>query len=203
MRAFGFTVAVALCLAAAPGGAAAEGRHGSHFRGDFNGHRHFDGRFHRGFPHGPFFPFFVGPSVVIAPPVYAAPPAWYGPPAVYGAPPPYAPPTVYAAPAPPPGPMPRVVEFPGGRYELRGDGVTTPYAWVWIPNPPATPPPPPPPSGPPPPPTSAPDSPAPRRPAAQTSMPYRWTDEQGVTTWTDNIEKVPVRYRGQARQLTP
>src|SRR5262245_59025954 len=35
---------------------------------------------------------------------------------------------------------------PRGRYELRGDGVTTPYVWAWIPNPP----PPPPPAAPPP-----------------------------------------------------
>src|SRR2546427_5342754 len=40
------------------------------------------------------------------------------------------------APAPAPPPMPSVVEYPHGRYELRGDGVTAPYAWVWIPNPP-------------------------------------------------------------------
>lgn len=27
-----------------------------------------------------------------------------------------------------------------GRYVLRGDGITTAYQWVWIPNPPSTPP---------------------------------------------------------------
>ena len=36
-----------------------------------------------------------------------------------------------------------VVQYADGRYELRGDGVTTAYQWVWIPNP--SPPPPPPP----------------------------------------------------------
>jgi hypothetical protein len=50
---------------------------------------------------------------------------------------------------PEPAPAPRysnVVQYPHGRYELRGDGVRTPYQWVWIPNPP-----PPPPAAPPPP----------------------------------------------------
>jgi len=49
-----------------------------------------------------------------------------------------------------PAPVPRysnVVRYPHGRYELRGDGVTTAYQWVWIPNPP------PPPAAPPAPPT--------------------------------------------------
>src|SRR2546427_13023419 len=27
-----------------------------------------------------------------------------------------------------------VVEYPHGRYELRGDGIKTPYQWVWIPK---------------------------------------------------------------------
>jgi hypothetical protein len=36
--------------------------------------------------------------------------------------------------------MPNVVFFPHGRYELRGDGITMPYVWVWIPNPPSAPP---------------------------------------------------------------
>src|SRR5262245_54763197 len=26
------------------------------------------------------------------------------------------------------------VEYPDGRYELRGDGVGTPYHWVWVPK---------------------------------------------------------------------
>ena len=37
-----------------------------------------------------------------------------------------------AAPAPA---QPRVIQYPGGRYELRGDGIATAYEWVWIPNP--------------------------------------------------------------------
>jgi len=34
-------------------------------------------------------------------------------------------------------------------------------------------------------------------------FPHRWTDEQGVTTWTDSLEKVPRRYREQTSRLTP
>jgi hypothetical protein len=33
------------------------------------------------------------------------------------------------------------VVFPEGRYYLQGDGVTVPYRWVWVPNPPTAPPP--------------------------------------------------------------
>ncbi|MFQ5792614.1 MAG: hypothetical protein ACE5JI_19250 [Acidobacteriota bacterium] len=40
-----------------------------------------------------------------------------------------------------PPPQPSVIYYPHGRYELRGDGVTTAYQWVWIPNPPPPPPP--------------------------------------------------------------
>ena len=43
----------------------------------------------------------------------------------------------YIAPAPV---QPRVVQYPHGRYVLRGDGITTAYQWVWIPNPPSAPP---------------------------------------------------------------
>jgi hypothetical protein len=32
---------------------------------------------------------------------------------------------------------PRVVQYSHGRYELRGDGVSVPYAWVWVPSGPA------------------------------------------------------------------
>lgn len=46
-------------------------------------------------------------------------------------------------------PVPTVVQYPHGRYELRGDGVTVAYRWVWIPNPPPPPPPPPPAANPP------------------------------------------------------
>jgi hypothetical protein len=60
---------------------------------------------------------------------------------------------VVVQPAPPPVYQPtyqpmyqNAVQYPHGRYELRGDGVYTLYQWVWIPNvavvPPAPPPPP-------------------------------------------------------------
>ena len=65
----------------------------------------------------------------------------------------YAPPQVVYAPPPQvvmvqaaPRPYPNVIQYPNGRYELRGDGVYTPYQWVWIPVPPPPPPPPAPPS---------------------------------------------------------
>ena len=141
----------------------------------------------------PFIPFGViaSPVVVYAPPpVYYGAPAYYAPSAYYDAPAVYSPPaggTVSVAPSP----MPNVVQYPHGRYELRGDGVTTPYTWVWIPNPP---PPPPPPAAP------SPAAPAQQTPPASQSGVYCWTDEQGVTTWTDQWDKIPVRYRAQARR---
>src|SRR5688572_11496181 len=65
----------------------------------------------------------VAPSAVLfsSPPIFLGPPPYYSapvyaPPVVYGAP-------VYSPPAPPPA-VPRVVEYPTGRYELRGDGVS-------------------------------------------------------------------------------
>jgi len=90
------------------------------------------------------------PRVVVAPapvyyspaPVYQAPPVYYSAPPVYSAPPAYGH-QAYAAPALA---QPRVIQYPHGRYVLQGDGVVTPYKWVWIPNPPI----PPPPAGPPP-----------------------------------------------------
>jgi len=68
----------------------------------------------------------------VPPPAYYAPaPAYSAPPPAYSAPPAYVRQT-YAAPAPA---QPRVIQYPGGRYELRGDGIATAYEWVWIPNP--------------------------------------------------------------------
>ncbi len=78
-------------------------------------------------------PPYRAPAVVVAPP-----PAYYAPAPAYSAPPPaYSAPTAYvrqtyAAPAPA---QPRVIQYPGGRYELHGDGIATAYEWVWIPNP--------------------------------------------------------------------
>ena len=57
----------------------------------------------------------------------------------------YYPPPVVVQPAPPPPVYQSVVQYPNGRYELRGDGIRTAYQWVWIPSAPLPPPPPPPP----------------------------------------------------------
>jgi hypothetical protein len=194
--------AVWLASTAAPVAAADVHRgqvRGGQVRGDFRGSRHFGGHHHHGFSSGPFFPLFVAPSVVVVSPVVVAPTP------VYSAPPVFPGPAVYAYggansyAAPPPPPLPPVVEFPTGRYELRGDGVYTPHSWVWNPNPPVAPPPP---AAPPAPPAEG-GEPMASRPAPTTTGLYRWTNEQGVTTWTDNAEKIPVRYRGQASRLTP
>ena len=181
-------------------------RGGNGFRGS-NGFRGGHGHGGKGF-HGHGFHkhrfnnsvVFVGPSPFwySSAPFYASPPVVYSPPPVYVAPqfvyqaPPsggYYP----AAPSAPPGQ--RVVEFPTGRYELRGDGITQPYTWVWIPNPPSAPPEAPPAPTAPPSESGAPAGrPAPTR--AKPSGPiYRWTDDNGVTTITDDVNKVPERYR--------
>ena len=97
-------------------------------------------------------------AAVTAPPVVYAAPAYYAP-AYSGWPYPAAPaahyPATYyparayasypagyvtTAPAASPGwTGPRVVQYAHGRYELRGDGATVPWAWVWIPNAPPAP----------------------------------------------------------------
>src|SRR4029450_1454832 len=103
-------------------------------------------------------------------------------------------------PAREPRPAPNVVQFSTGRYELRGDGVSSPYTWVWIPNPPTSPPPPPPPTATAPPAAepggaSASSSPAP----ARVGQLYRWTDKDGVVHWTDRLDAVPEQYRQRVR----
>ena len=160
----------------------------------------------------PFFPFAVvaaAPAVVYAsppayyaapyyaPPVYYAPPAYYDPPTTYYSPPPSG--TVSIAPAP----TQNVVQYPHGRYELRGDGVAVPYRWVWIPNPPPPPPAAPPAPAEPPaaPPAGAPSSGAP--PPARQGQLYRWTDTLGVVHWTDRLDAVPEQYRARAKQSLP
>jgi len=141
-----------------------------------------------------FFPFTVvtaAPAVgYAAPPVYYAPPAYYEPPASYSAPINYGPPMR---------PMPSVVQFPTGRYELRGDGVSMPHTWVWIPNPPTEAPPVA---------TSPPSAPIGESTSARPSTPrrsqlYRWTDAEGTMHWTDRLDAVPDQYRSPAKQTTP
>ncbi len=82
-----------------------------------------------------------GGVVVAGPPVYPVYPVYVTRPVYYGEVYVLAPAVIQA-----PSPYPTVIQYPHGRYELRGDGVRAPYQWVWIPNPP-----PPPPVGPPPP----------------------------------------------------
>jgi len=80
-------------------------------------------------------------------------------------------------PAPPP--PPAVIPYPTGRYELRG-----PSRWEWVPNN-----------------ASGPSSVA---PASSRSVDlsvrglYHWTDENGVTHWTQGLEGVPEKYRPKA-----
>lgn len=148
--------------------------------------RFFPRRFHHHGHRGRSVPFIVGPSVIIyAPPAPVYAPPVYAPEPVYYPPPVYVPPVSSALP-----PTERVIEFPNGRYELQGDGVTTPYRWVWIPNPPTAPPS-----------EAAPDvtpkaAPAPPEPAHRTEL-YRWTDDDGAVHWTDRWDKVPEAYRSR------
>ena len=80
-------------------------------------------------------------------PVYAYPASvYYSAPVYYVERPVYYAAPVYAAPAAPAPSYSRVVQYPHGRHELRGDGIYTAYQWVWIPNPPPPPPPPAPPT---------------------------------------------------------
>ena len=194
-------VVAAAALAVAPldalaqrmGGGARSGSHGGSHRGFHHG-----GSGGRSFAHRAF----GGGFIVFAPPL------WYGSDLSYDPGPTYAPapaydPAVYGpgvggtlALAPPASPTPSVIQYPTGRWELRGDGLTIPYRWVWIPNPPTAPPPPTSPSG-------APVTPAPLEsgrpePPGNTKI-YRWTDGQGVLHLTDRLDTVPERYRAQAR----
>ena len=207
------SLVVAACLALAPavavagrshgrpgGGAVAHSRpSGIHHGGGFQqwphhaqhaGGRHFGPR--------PFVRRVVTFGAIAAPVIYAAPfvygsaypyDAGYSDPSAY-----YAPPVSYAptmggaialAPSSPPPSTPSVVEFPTGRYVLQGDGTTVPYTWVWIPNPPTAPP-----GGPP---SSS------REPSSHQQV-YRWTDEAGVSHWTDRWDAVPPPYRAEAQQ---
>lgn len=95
---------------------------------------------------------------------------------------------------------PMVIEYPTGWYELRGDGMSTPYVWVWIPKPPPAPVQPPamvPPVPPPPIGSFLPET--PDGPARHKAL-YRWVDEEGVAHWTDQRENIPQRYRAQAER---
>jgi len=114
--------------------------------------------------------------------------------------------------------MPRESCFPSGCYRLHGDGVTVPYQWVWVPAPP-------PPPAVIPYPTGRYELRGPSRwewvpnnasgsssmlPASSKTTDtnsanlstrglYHWTDESGVTHWTQGVEGVPERYRPKGR----
>jgi hypothetical protein len=126
------------------------------------------------------------PTVVVSPVIYASPTVYVSQPSVASQPAP-----VLAPPPPAESPLPSVVEHSTGRYELRGDGVGTPYVWVWIPNPPPVPP------------AASPSSPGEPPPGqarpAPASATYRWTDEEGTTFVTNRLEKVPLAYRSRVR----
>jgi hypothetical protein len=119
---------------------------------------------------------------------------------VYNPPPVYTTPVYVPVVVPLAGPGPAaparssVIEYPEGRYELRGDGVSILYNWVWIPNPPAGPP------------ASAPPLAAPSsgdRSGARRAQLYRWVDEQGVLHMTDNAEAVPEQFRKETKRNNP
>jgi hypothetical protein len=200
----------AAALAVAPIDALAQrmgggARSGSHGGGSHRGAHH-GGPGGRAFGHRPF----GGGFIVLAPPFWygsdlsydpgpAYPPAAAYGPAVYpGAGGPGVGGTLALAPSAPS--TPSVIEYPTGRWELRGDGLTIPYRWVWIPNPPSAPPSPTPPSGEPV--TPAPPASTRPEPPGNTKI-YRWTDGQGVLHLTDRLDTVPGRYRAQARASRP
>ena len=185
----------AVAAPALPSPAAAEQRHKQHReRRGSDRFRHDDRHgLHHGFRHGlrhrhhrvrPSVTFFYAPPSVVYHTYYTPPPVYHAPPVVYQAPP------VHAAPA-----MPRVIEYPTGRYELRGDGVAIPYEWAWIPNPPPAPPPPVEPPA-----VTPPSAPTPVTTSASREA-FRWTDDNGVSTWTDRLDSVPERYRARVQRL--
>jgi hypothetical protein len=123
--------------------------------------------------------------VNVAPVIHATPIVYVVPTVVVPEPAP-----VPAAPAVEPlPPLPSVVEHPTGRYELRGDGVTTPYVWVWVPNPPPDPP-------------AVPTPSSGGLPAGSVQVPrsqlYQWTDDAGTTVWTNRPEAIPAAHRSRA-----
>lgn len=158
-------------------------------------------RLHRGSV-VPFAGFVPAPSIVVAPPVVSADASGGGATIVFAPAPASSPAPVSAAVSGPTAlPTPTLVDFPTGWYQLRGDGVTTPYTWVWIPKPPAEPASvagiSPPASGP----TGA-APPAPQDSREERGVAYHWTDS-GVTTWTNRLDRVPKRFRDEAASAEP
>jgi hypothetical protein len=123
-------------IAADAGGRHGGGRHGGFHRGGFHHGGHHHGGFHHGgFHHGghhhggrAFVGFgFYGGFPAYGYPYYGYPYYYYPPGVVYSASP-----VVYTAPAPAAPPIQREVVYPHGKYVLEGDGVNTPYRWVWV-----------------------------------------------------------------------
>jgi hypothetical protein len=147
----------------------------------------------RPYIHRPYWPAVVTVPVYVPSPSLPASPYGYDPSLAYDPTTFYSPQTDMVSLTPPPSPPPSVIEYPTGRYELRGGG-GTPYSWVWIPNPP------PPPPVPPAPPARA-EAPTPPGPSAESAEVFRYTDDQGVVTWTDRWDSIPERYRSRAKRL--
>src|SRR5215469_1455480 len=201
------------------GGFASSGFHGGR---SFHGHT-FHG--HRCCVNGVFFTGFAFGGGFGAPFYYPYPDDWYAPypymPYPYA---PYVPDLNVSLPVAQASPymdvtasMPRESCFASGCYFLQGDGVRVPYQWIWVPAPP-------PPPAVIPYPTgryelrgpsrwewvhnsaSAPSSVAPASSKTTESRPvnlsvrglYHWTDENGVTHWTQGLEGVPEKYRPKA-----
>ena len=188
------SVVVGMCTVVTADPALADGKQG------FRGHSHqnrlhsvppqrfeprrFDHKHHHGHHrfHGQGYGIVAPPAIIYSAPAYVPPAPTYVPTPVHvPSPPAYAPPMSSA-----PAPTETVIEFPNGRYELRGDGINSPHRWVWIPNPP-----------------DAPPFEATPRSAAVPAEPtrrievFRWTDESGAVHLTDRLDKVPEAYRAK------
>jgi hypothetical protein len=158
----------------------------------FHERRAGDYRFHRDEFRPRYLPavWFPYAEVRYVSPVVDAPPPSPGPPVIV-----YAAPIVYAEPAAPAGlppvpavpPMPTVIEYATGRYELRGDGVTSPHTWAWVPNPPSAPP-------------QAEEVPTNPSGRVTASTIYRWTDERGTTYLTNRLDNVPPSHRSSEQE---
>jgi len=160
------------------GGGHRDGQHDGH-RDGHRGNRH--PRHHHRFPGSTILsPFGFFPGVVYAAPSYSPPPAFA-----------YAPPSLEP-------PLVRVVYYSTGRYVLYGDGMTSAYQWVWIPN--APPAPPPPPDAPPAPPAPPSATPEPQQAPSSPRELWTWADEHGTTHWTDRRDNIPERYRAVAQR---
>ena len=158
-----------------------DGDHRDGRRDGHDGNRHH--RHHHRFPGSTvFFPFGFFPSVAYPAPSYAPPLAF-----------------AYPSPSPEP-PLVRVVYYATGRYVLYGDGMTSAYQWVWIPNAPSAPPPPPAAMPAPPPPSAPPEAPEQQPVQSAPRELWSWTDEQGTAHWTDRRDNIPERYRPAAQR---